>query len=122
MTFDTHQSNPAGTFTAQYQKVGNIVHFHARFALSDEGSGMNSIHLSNLPFTPNVSSYTHPIATFYAEQGVNTGGANNMVFGKLVTNAYQFKVCEMIIDLNESYQLVVKKQPTKSFNSEGWGL
>mgnify|MGYP003154353228 CR=1 FL=1 len=95
MTFDTHQSNPAGTFTAQYQKVGNIVHFHARFALSDEGSGMNSIHLSNLPFTPNVSSYTHPIATFYAEQGVNTGGANNMVFGKLVTNAYQFKVCEI---------------------------
>ena len=51
MTFDTHQSNPAGTFTAQYQKVGNIVHFHARFALTDEGSGMNSIHLSNLPFT-----------------------------------------------------------------------
>ena len=95
MTFDTHQSNPAGTFTAQYQKVGNIVHFHARFALSSEGSGINSIHLSNLPFTPNVSSYTHPIATFYAEQGVNTGGANNMVFGKLVTNAYQFKVCEI---------------------------
>ena len=95
MTFDTHQSNPAGSFTGFYTKVGNCVHFHARFALTDEGSGMNSIHLSNLPFTPVVSAYTHPIATFYAEQGVNTGGANNMVFGRLVTNAYQFKVCEI---------------------------
>jgi len=93
MTFDTHQSNPAGSFTGFYTKVGNCVHFHARFALTDEGSGMNTIHLSNLPFTPVVSAYAHPIATFYAEQGVNTGDNNHMVLGKLVTNAYQFKVC-----------------------------
>ena len=93
MTFDTHQSNPAGSFTGFYTKVGNCVHFHARFALTDEGSGMNTIHLSNLPFTPVVSAYAHPIATFYAEQGVSTGDNNHMVLGKLVTNAYQFKVC-----------------------------
>ena len=95
MTFDTHQQTPAGSFTGFYTKVGNCVHFHARFALTNEGSGINSIHLTNLPFTPVVSAYAHPIASFYAENNVATGDNNHWIFGKLITDRYKFKVCNV---------------------------
>ena len=37
-------------------------------------------------FTPVVSAYAHPIASFYAEAGVATGDNNHWIFGKLITD------------------------------------
>jgi len=90
MTYNTLQQAPQGTFSGQYQKVGNCVHFQARFALTDEGSGIDNIRLSNLPFTPNTSSFTHPMATFFAISGVNIGDPDKMIVVQLQTNQYVF--------------------------------
>ncbi len=90
MTYNTLQQAPQGTFSGQYQKVGNCVHFQARFALTDEGSGIDNIRLSNLPFTPNTSGFTNPIATFFAIQGVNIGDSDKMIIAQLQTNQYVF--------------------------------
>ena len=92
MTYATLQQAPQGTFSGQYQKVGNCVHFQARFTLTDEGSGIDNIKLTNLPFTPNTSSFTHPMATFFAINGVNTGDADKMIVAQLQTSAYVFYV------------------------------
>ena len=90
MTYNTLQQAPQGTFSGQYQKVGNCVHFQARFTLTDEGSGIDNIRLSNLPFTPNTSSFTHPMATFFAINGVNIGDPDKMIVVQLQTNQYVF--------------------------------
>ena len=92
MTYNTLQVAPQGTFTGQYQKIGNVVHFQARFALSDEGSGIDNIQLTNLPFTPNTSSFTHPMATFFAINGVNIGDGDKHVMVQLQTSSYYFYV------------------------------
>ena len=66
----------------RYTKIGRLVSFQIRLALTNKGSGNNNVRIGGLPFTPSTNGANHDYFHMTAIVGCNLG-AGRVPFAQL---------------------------------------